>query len=75
MLTEKEKLDELLALGIELNQLNDLDILLEKILTDARRFVNADAGSIYKRLKPQLVEKLKEFSKKAVKTKQGDQNG
>ena len=47
MLTAKEKLDELLALGIELNQLNDLDILLEKILTDARRFVNADAGSIY----------------------------
>ncbi len=34
-----------------------------------------DAASIYKRLKPQLVEKLKEFSKKAVKTKQGDQNG
>lgn len=34
-----------------------------------------DAGLIYKRLKPQLVEKLKEFSKKAVKTKQGDQNG
>ena len=47
MLTEKEKLDELLSLGIKLNQLNDLDILLEKILTDARRFVNADAGSIY----------------------------
>lgn len=47
MLTEKEKLDELLALGIELNQLNDLDILLEKILGNARRFVNADAGSIY----------------------------
>ncbi|MCP3951571.1 MAG: HD domain-containing protein [Desulfobacterales bacterium] len=47
MLTEKQKLDELLVLGIELNQLNDLDILLEKILTDARRFVNADAGSIY----------------------------
>lgn len=47
MLTEKEKLDELLSLGIELNQLKDLDILLERILTDARRFVNADAGSIY----------------------------
>jgi len=47
MLTEKEKLDELLSLGIELNQLNDLDILLEKILGNARRFVNADAGSIY----------------------------
>jgi len=47
MLTAKEKLDELLSLGIELNQLNDLDILLEKILRDARRFVNANAGSIY----------------------------
>jgi electron transport complex protein RnfG len=34
-----------------------------------------DAATIYKRLKPQLVEKLKEFSKKAVKTKQGEQNG
>jgi len=34
-----------------------------------------DAGSIYKRLKPQLLEKLKNFSKKAVKTKQGEQNG
>ena len=34
-----------------------------------------DAGSIYKRLKPKITEKLKEFSKKAVKTKQGEQNG
>ena len=47
MLTEKEKLDKLLELGIELNQLKDLDILLERILTDSRKFVNADAGSIY----------------------------
>jgi len=34
-----------------------------------------DAGLIYKRLKPQLVEKLKDFSKKAVNTKQGEKNG
>jgi Na+-translocating ferredoxin:NAD+ oxidoreductase subunit G len=34
-----------------------------------------DAGLIYKRLKPKLVEKLKDFSKKAVKTKQGEKNG
>ncbi|MFH1982047.1 MAG: HD domain-containing phosphohydrolase [Pseudomonadota bacterium] len=47
MLTSKEKLDKLMALGIELNQVNDLDVLMERILTDARRFVNADAGSIY----------------------------
>ncbi len=47
MLSEKEKLDSLALLGIELNQVQDLDILMEKILSEARRFVNADAGSIY----------------------------
>ena len=47
MLTESEKLNVLTTLGIELNQVNDLDILMERILTEARRFVNADAGSIY----------------------------
>jgi HD-GYP domain-containing protein (c-di-GMP phosphodiesterase class II) len=47
MLTEKEKFDELTHLGIELNQVRDLDILMECVLKDARRFVNADAGSIY----------------------------
>jgi len=46
-LSEKEKLDTLTRLGIELNTINDLDILLEKVLTQARQFVNADAGSIY----------------------------
>ncbi|MBL7179806.1 MAG: HD-GYP domain-containing protein [Pseudomonadota bacterium] len=47
MLTEKEKLDKLTMLGVELNQVKDLDILMERVLYDARRFVNADAGSIY----------------------------
>lgn len=47
MLSEKEKLDTLTHLAIELNQVRDQDILMEHILTQARRFVNADAGSIY----------------------------
>ena len=47
MLTEKEKLDKLTKLGVELNQVKDMDILMERVLYDARRFVNADAGSIY----------------------------
>ena len=47
MLSEKEKLDELTYLGIKLNEVRDLDILMELVLEDARRFVNADAGSIY----------------------------
>jgi electron transport complex protein RnfG len=34
-----------------------------------------DAGLIYKRLKPKLEKKLKDFSTKAVKTKQGEQHG
>lgn len=47
MLSEKEKLAKLIKLGVELNQVRDLDLLLERLLSDARNFVNADAGSIY----------------------------
>jgi len=47
MLSEAEKLDKLTYLGIELNQVRDLDILMERVLEYARSFVNADAGSIY----------------------------
>jgi response regulator RpfG family c-di-GMP phosphodiesterase len=47
MLNEKQKLNTLMTLGIELNRIHDLDILLERVLTRARQFVNADAGSIY----------------------------
>jgi HD-GYP domain-containing protein (c-di-GMP phosphodiesterase class II) len=54
MLTEKEKLDALALLGIDLSRIHDLDILMERILTEARRFVNADAGSIYIREKDML---------------------
>ncbi|MDR0301286.1 MAG: HD domain-containing protein [Treponema sp.] len=34
-------------LDSELNQINDLDLLLERILFEARKVVRADAGSIY----------------------------
>jgi len=47
MLTERQKLKVLTGLGIELNRVKDLDVLMERILTEARLFVNADAGSIY----------------------------
>jgi HD-GYP domain-containing protein (c-di-GMP phosphodiesterase class II) len=47
MLSEKEKLESIASLGVELNQINDLDILLEHVLLRARQWVNADAGSIY----------------------------
>jgi HD-GYP domain-containing protein (c-di-GMP phosphodiesterase class II) len=54
MLSEKDKLDALARLGVDLNLIQDLDILMERILTEARRFVNADAGSIYIRGKSRL---------------------
>ena len=54
MLSEKEKLDALMMLGVELNQVQDLDILMERVLFEARQFVNADAGSIYIRRGKQL---------------------
>ncbi len=47
MLNEKRKIESLTHLGIELNEIHDLDILMEKILYKARSFSNADAGSIY----------------------------
>lgn len=55
MLSESEKLNALMELGIKLNQVQDLDILMEQLLTEARRFVNADAGSIYIRQRNQLL--------------------
>ncbi len=47
MLSEQEKIESLTGLSIELSQINDLDILMERVLTRARQFANADAGSIY----------------------------
>jgi HD-GYP domain-containing protein (c-di-GMP phosphodiesterase class II) len=47
MIDEKQKLKHIIELGEEITQVKDIDILLERILAIARRFVNADAGSIY----------------------------
>jgi len=44
MLSEKDKLESFVSLGTELNQINDLDILLERVLFRARQWVNANAG-------------------------------
>jgi len=49
MLDRKQKLTKLIKLGMEISQLSDLDVLLEKVLTEARKLVLADAGSIYVR--------------------------
>jgi HD-GYP domain-containing protein (c-di-GMP phosphodiesterase class II) len=47
MLSEKQKVSTVMKLGIELTEIKDIDVLLERILREARRLANADAGSIY----------------------------
>ena len=44
---EQRKLQQLLEMNQEIEQAKDVDLLLERILTVARKLVNADAGSIY----------------------------
>jgi len=44
---QKELLNRILKLSLEISQIKDIDLLLEKILGEARSFTNCDAGSIY----------------------------
>lgn len=53
--TTKLTVEQIIALSNELNTIQDLDILLEKLLYEARKSVNADAGSIYIKDKVELV--------------------
>jgi len=46
MLTQ-EKVSLIVNLGRDMSSAKDLDILLDRLLADARRFTNAEAGSIY----------------------------
>ncbi len=48
LISEKEqKLQSIVELEDKLNEIQDVDVLLERILTETRKIVNADAGSIY----------------------------
>jgi len=47
MLYEQEKINLITQISLDFNHIQDIDLLLEKILTNARMLLNADAGSIY----------------------------
>ncbi len=47
MMNEREKIDLITRISLDINEVKDIDLLLERILTNVRRFFNADAGSIY----------------------------
>jgi HD-GYP domain-containing protein (c-di-GMP phosphodiesterase class II) len=49
------KLDEIIRLSSELNTVQDLDMLLDKILTEARKILSADAASIQIKENNELV--------------------
>lgn len=45
--TREEKLQRIIESEKIINEIKDVDVLLERVLTEARGIVNADAGSIY----------------------------
>ncbi|MCL2208582.1 MAG: HD domain-containing protein [Treponema sp.] len=61
---------KLVQMDSELNQIHDFDILLERILFEARKVVNADAGSIYVRVPPE--EDKDGLERIAIKYSQND---
>ena len=54
---DRTDLRAIIRIDSELNLIQDLDLLLERILLEARRVVRADAGSIYEKEKDRLVIK------------------
>ncbi len=54
MACREEKLRKVIDLGFEISQIKDIDLLLEKVLFEARGFTDCDAGSIYVREKDTL---------------------
>lgn len=55
MRCKEEKLRKIIDLGSEISQIKDIDLLLEKVLLEARGIANCDAGSIYVREGEKLI--------------------
>jgi HD-GYP domain-containing protein (c-di-GMP phosphodiesterase class II) len=47
MLSEKQKIALITQISLDINEVKDIDMLLERILSKIRKFFNADAGSMY----------------------------
>jgi response regulator RpfG family c-di-GMP phosphodiesterase len=67
---QQDELRSVISLGAEFNHIQDLDILLERILYEARRVVGADAGSIY--VREVVEEDGKQVEKLAIKYSQNN---
>ncbi len=47
MTQTEDKIQLLTQISLDINEVKDVDLLLDRILTNVRKFYNADAGSIY----------------------------
>jgi HD-GYP domain-containing protein (c-di-GMP phosphodiesterase class II) len=70
MAGEQTDFKSIIRLDSELNQIQDLDLLLERILLEARKVVHADAGSIY--VREDMEEKGNRIEKLVIKYAQND---
>jgi HD-GYP domain-containing protein (c-di-GMP phosphodiesterase class II) len=70
MAAKKTNYRSIIRLDHELNQIQDLDLLLERILLEARRVVHADAGSIY--VKESVWENDRNVEKLVIKYAHND---
>ncbi|MDR1904966.1 MAG: HD domain-containing protein [Treponema sp.] len=67
---KKINFKSIIQLDSELNQIKDVDLLLERILLEARKVVRADAGSIYVKVKRE--ENGEKIEKLEIKYAQND---
>lgn len=54
MMSQTEKIDLITQISLDINEVKDVDLLLARILSNVRKFFNADAGSIYLKQGDQL---------------------
>jgi len=71
-MNEQDKLKEIIRIGLEINGINDIDILLERILLEARRSVCADAGTIYTKEGCELLFRQAQNETLQSRLKKGD---
>lgn len=45
--TQRTRVQSLVQVGLELNKLQDFHVLMDRILSEARRLIHADAGTLY----------------------------
>ena len=70
MASKMMNLKSIMEIDAELIQIQDMDVLLERILGEARKVLNADAGSIY--VKELVEENGEKIEKLAIKYSQND---